>query len=404
MRELLFLPENLAHPLQWATYNADGYLALHDPMAAESLNAYKNLSKKGVTLVLTGHKAHSYRFSMPKVSGQAKQQAISFALEGICSQSLEEVYVIPGDYIHGKQSAVIVDRCYLDDVLNLVKDNGLKVTGIYIDYMLLKNPDLSTWIVAPIEKDIVWRTDQGIGGRVEASLWPFILSQIFEQNNQPPVELMWTLDNDAQSPIALPDDLEKKCSQVSLKVPSWIDPISLKTPPLYPLNIGQNKLSSFFDNRKKTLSRAFIVFISAIIFSLLCQISFTAFVQIKLNKEQAILNQWLAPLGFEHMSLYEIKDRITRAIESVEKMQLANNFTYSVSAVGKALNQDEKNELLGISYTSQAGLTLEFSNINVHTIAQQLKVQMPSYQVTVMTPDKGNSSNSSLIAIKKVGA
>ncbi len=403
MRELLFLPENLAQPLQWATYSVDGHLTFHESIVSRSLDTLKDLNKRGVTLIIPGEQAPSYRFSMPKVSGQAKQQAIAFALEGVCSQSLDDIYVIPGDYIQGKQSAVIIDKHYLDSVLKLAKDKGLKVAGLHIDYMLLKKPGVSSWVAAPIGKDILWRTDQDTGGRIEAVLWPFIFSQIFHQNHPHIQTLVWTVEGE-DKPMMLPGDDLKQCTQVIEKVPSWIDPASLQTVPLYSLNLGDNKLHSFFNKRKKNFSLAAWVFLTMLILSVISQIAFTAFVDIKSNKEQTLLNRWLAPLGFQGMSLPQIKDKLTNTMSFVEKMQLADTFSYSLSAVAALLNPEEKNQLVGMSYSTQSGLMLQFSIADVSLIAKQLSMQMPNYQVSVVTPKKGDASTAGSIVIKKVAA
>jgi type II secretory pathway component PulL len=403
MRELLFLPENLAQPLRWATYAPDGSMALHDPIIDGSVSAYKNLNKKGVTLIIPGQQAPSYRFSMPKVTGQAKQQAIAFALEGICSQSLDDVYVIAGDYVNGKQSAVVIEKPYLDGALQLAKDKGLKVLAIQIDYMLLKKPQAHAWVATQIEHDILWRTDEGTGGRVEAQLWPVILSQIFDQKNRPFRELIWSLDDHRVKPLALPESLQKQCAEFFQTTLSWIDPNSLQSPSLYVFNIGSNALRSLLDKRKKIHSRAFVIFTCAIVFALISQASFTAFVDIKLSKEQALLNTWLKPLGFENTSLYEIKSRLKQAIASAQTMQSADSFTLIISAIAPLLSQDEKNQLINISYTTQSGLTLEFPMDHVAAITQHLKMQMPSYEVNQIMPSKGEDSSSALIVIKKAG-
>ncbi len=404
MRELLFLPENLAQPLQWATYSVDGHLTLLESIVSNSFDTLKDLNKRGVTLIIPGEQAPSYRFSMPKVSGQAKQQAIAFALEGVCSQSLDEIYVIPGDYIHGKQSAVIIDKHYLDSVLKLAKDTGLKVVGLHIDYMLLKKPELSSWVASPIGKDILWRTDQDTGGRIEAVLWPFIFSQIFHHNHPHIQTLVWTVQEPEDIPMMLAGDDIKQCTQVIEKVPSWIDPASLQSVPLYSLNLGDNKFRSFFNKRKKNFSLAAWIFLTILILSVISQVAFTAFVDMKSNKEQRLLNRWLIPLGFQGMSLPQIKDKLTNTMSLVEKMQLADTFTYSISAVAALLNPEEKNQLVGMSYSTQSGLMLQFSIADVSLIAKQLSMQMPNYQVSLVTPKKGEASTTAFIAIKKVSA
>lgn len=406
MRELLFFPENLTQPLQWATANADGQLALHDPISpAEFAQQAKGLAKKGVTLILPGQQVASYRFAMPKVTGQAKQQAIAFALEGLCSQSLDDVYVIAGDYIDSKQSAMVVAKDYLDGVLLLAKDKHLKVAGIRVDYMLLKMPELGTWTAARLGNDILWRTDQGTGGRVEMALWPFILQQVFDQNNEPPKEVVWTTPDGGEKPPQLSDDLQKLCAEVYQRVPSWLDQMALATSSLYSFNTGENKLRALFNKRKKTVSLAIKMIAGAVVFALVSQIAFTAFVQIKLSKEQALLHQWLVPLGFGSLSLDEIKQRLKSSIEAVEKVQSADGFTYSVSSVTHALSATQKADLQDLTYDAKEGLVLTLPSKDAATIMQSLKAQMPAYQIKLLPVKKSQSApTTAKIQIHKVVA
>jgi hypothetical protein len=389
MRELLFFPENLTQPLQWATANADGQLALHDPILPAAFGQQaKGLTKKGVVLILPGQQVASYRFAMPKVSGQAKQQAIAFALEGLCSQPLDDVYVIAGDYIDGKQSAMVVAKNYLDGVLLLAKDKHLKVVGIRVDYMLLKMPELGAWTAARLGNDILWRTDQGTGGRVEVALWPFILQQVFDQNNEPPKEVVWTTPDGGEKPPQLSDDLQKLCAEAYQRVPSWLDQSALMTPSLYSFNTGENKLRALFNKRKKTISLAIKVVVGAVVFALVSQIAFTAFVQIKLSKEQALLHKWLVPLGFGNLSLDEIKQRLKNSIEAVEKVQSADGFTYGVSAVTHALSASQKADLQNLTYDAKQGLVLTLPNKDTAAVMQSLKTQMPEYQIKLLSAKK----------------
>jgi hypothetical protein len=401
MRELLFFPENLSQPLQWATLNADGQLALHDPIRISEIGALKAVNKKGVTLILPGQRVASYRFAMPKVTGQAKQQAIAFALEGVCSQPLEDLYVISGDYVDGKQSAMVIDRDYLDHVLQVTKANHLKVVAIFVDYMLLKKPALSSWVATCSGKDVLWRTDQGTGGRVEAALWPFIIEQMFDQAKRVPKSIVWTLAAGNPKPPALPDDCIVRCEENFQEVPSWLNQASLNESSHYQFNLGSNKLRSLFNKRKRSLGLTVKVFISVLIFSLLSQIAFTAFVQIKLNKESSVLNRWLKPMGLGQMPLGEIKMRLKAAIESAEKVQAADGFSYSVSAMAHALTAQQKNLLIGLRYDANIGLTLEFPKKNISQVMQSLKKSMPTYQVTIQSPKKPKSLSAGYIVIKR---
>jgi len=402
MRELLFFPENLTKPLQWASYDLDGQLALHDPIEKEALGHLKPVSKKGVTLVLPGQRVASYHFPMPRVTGQAKEKAIAFALEGVCSQSLEEVYVIPGDYIDGKQSAMVIDQVYLDGVLGIAKECRLKVMAIRVDYMLLKKPEFSSWVATCAGNDVLWRTDESTGGRVEATLWPFILQQIFDQNKRLPKVILWVLTGAGSKPQPLPEQVASSCEETFKEVSSWVDVNALASHTHYQFNVGPNKLRSLFNKRKKSLSRTIKILVSAIIFSVVSQLAFTTFLQIKLNKERSVLNKWLTPLGLSEVPLSEIKLRLKRAIQSAEKVQAEDSFVYMLSQVTNGLSPEEKTALISLSFDTKQGLILQFPRAMVVQIAQILKQKMPAYQVAVQPIKKHKPSSTGFVMVKQV--
>lgn len=403
MRELLFFPENLAQPLKWATYSPDGALVFSEPVKAEALSDYKQQKRKAVTIILPGQQASTYRFAMPKISGAAKQQAIAYAIEGLCSQSLEDVYVVAGDYIDGQQSALVIDKAYLDGVLQMAKEQHLIVQNIHIDYMLLKKPELASWTVTQIKQDILWRTDQGTGGRIEQSLWPIILQQVFVDKKHVPKEFIWTLWDD-KKPSALPEQLEKMVTEIFLEVPSWIDPQSLSSPALYQLNIGPNKLRTIFNKRKKTLWKTSQLLVAVVVLAIISQAAFTLFIQIKLNKETAILHKILMPLGMGNMPLSAIKQRLKHSIEQIEKVQALDGFTYSVSDISQFIPAANKNDLLSMIYDQKSGLKLEFPKDKMAAVVQALKIAMPTYNISIQEDNKKQQASTGWISIKKVVA
>ena len=402
MRELLFFPENLADPLLWGSYHPSGELALHDSIKPSELKAVKALTKKGLTVVLPGQQVASYRFTMPKVTGHAKLQAITFALEGVCSQSIDDIYVIPGDYIDGKQSAMVIDKIYLNDVLLFIKDHNLKVISIVVDYMLLKLPKLSTWELTKLDHDVLWRTDYGTGGRVEESLWPWILEKIFAEESNEPKELVWTLTDKKAAIPKLPDNIKDHCQQTTLQVPSWINKNALDMPTVYQFNVGEYRLRHLFNKGKKTVKRLVWTLIISVVVACVSQAAFTTFIQVKFNKEQQILNQWLTPLGYANMPLDELKRKLIQAIQAAKFVQSQDNYLYDLAAVTKVLTPARMNSLHGLTYNKQL-LTLSFPKNIGNDVVKQLQNNMPGYTVTLQPTNKKKPSSFALITVKKVG-
>jgi hypothetical protein len=400
MRELLFFPENLASPLQWASYSQDGKLTLQDAVLPNAWKGVDRLAKKGIALIISGQQVASYRFAMPKVTGNARDQAIAFALEGICSQPLDEIYVIGGEYINGKQSALVIQKAYLDGVLAFAKEHNLKITSIRIDYMLLAKPEPQCWTVAQVNGDVLWRTDTDTGGRVEAALWPFILEQV-EQEEHLAKKIVWQQAKGDPKPLPLPDKLKDYVKQEIVDVPSWIDQQAIDSTPNHQLNIGQNRFRALFNRRKQAMGRAIKILVAAIVIAILAQVSYTVFVRVRFHQVNKMVQSWLKPAGFANIPLDQVKQRLESAIAGGEKMQADNGFLLTLSAVSQALSAVQFKAISQATYTVKNGLALKMPQKQVSSVLATLQQHMPSYTVRVAgskVPHKGHQLKASPVA------
>ena len=317
---------------------------------------------------------------MPTVNGNQRQQAIEYALEGYCGASLDEVYVVPGPYADGKQAVLVVQRSYLDPLLAALGGQKIQVSTITVDYLLLPPPSPSCWRVVAIDEDIMWRSSAVMGGRIEAGLWPFVLTQLHAKHELPG-EMCW-LQDDIIPPPPLPESLVTECAEVIEQRVSWLDTEQLASC-LFQLNTGPYKLRLYQSSKRHMLKRLSIFAVTIGLIALLSQGLFTAFLQFKLQKEQAIFAKVMAPLGLARLSIDQVRQHLEQTIAVAQQAQKADDFTFLVSQLAHNITKSQRKLIHGLSYQAGKGLFISVSAASASSLFVKL-ASLPGYVATLM--------------------
>ena len=141
MSLVLFTSETPDAPLRWALVH-DG--EVEDMGVASSLEGlvqtYPDASDVPVTLVLPGDQIAARMIDTPAKSKAQFRQAAQFALEDVLAAPVEDMHlVVPDDFSSGRNLVIAVPKEWLAQWTEAMAANGLSLSLITADYMLLRS-------------------------------------------------------------------------------------------------------------------------------------------------------------------------------------------------------------------------------------------------------------------------